>query len=117
MSVRPAKGKKIFGLYEDPFHDFKGRYFKIVPVGEHQYVPVTYRRLNADQRDIADILVRLFSECNLKPKMVIGTPSEARRIIIRMAGQDVTLSRLRNLIRPAGAGVPPGAQGPNPMAL
>ncbi|MED6205078.1 hypothetical protein PIB30_014766 [Stylosanthes scabra] len=140
MSVRPAKRKKIFGLYEDSFNDFKGRYFSIVPVGEHrpfwlslegqgrfpsywsydaglEYVPVIYRRLNADQRDTADILVWLFSERNLKPKTIIGRPSEARRIIIRMAGQDVTISRLRNLIRPAGAGAAPGAQGPNPMAL
>ncbi|MED6181763.1 hypothetical protein PIB30_022363 [Stylosanthes scabra] len=139
MSARPEKGKKIFGLYEDSFHDFKGRYFKIFPVGEHrplwlslegqgrfpsywsfdagvEYVPVTYRRLNADQQDIADILIRLFFERNLKPKMVIGRPSEATRAIIRMAGQDVTLSRLRNLIRPAVAGVASSTQGPNPTA-
>ncbi|MED6159385.1 hypothetical protein PIB30_041863 [Stylosanthes scabra] len=137
MSARPAKGKKIFGLYEDSFHDFKGRYFKIFPVGEHrpfwlnlegqgrfpsywsfnaslEYVPVRYKRLNANQRDVADILVRLFSERNLKPKSVIDIPSEGRNAIVRMAGQDVTLARLRNLLRPAGTGVAPVASGPNP---
>ncbi|MED6208924.1 hypothetical protein PIB30_049696 [Stylosanthes scabra] len=36
MSVRPGKHRKIFGLYEDSFHDFKGRFFKIFPVGEHR---------------------------------------------------------------------------------
>ncbi|MED6121305.1 hypothetical protein PIB30_028928 [Stylosanthes scabra] len=36
MSVRPGKYRKIFALYEDSFHDFKGRYFKIFPVGNHR---------------------------------------------------------------------------------
>ncbi|MED6122902.1 hypothetical protein PIB30_044265 [Stylosanthes scabra] len=36
MSVCPGKYWKIFGLYEDSFHDFKGRFFKIFPVGEHR---------------------------------------------------------------------------------
>ncbi|MED6197573.1 hypothetical protein PIB30_057707 [Stylosanthes scabra] len=36
MSVRPGKHWKISGLYEDSFHDFKGRFFKIFPVGEHR---------------------------------------------------------------------------------
>ncbi|MED6224647.1 hypothetical protein PIB30_086182 [Stylosanthes scabra] len=35
-SVRSGKHRKIFGLYEDSFHDFKGRYFKIFPVGDHR---------------------------------------------------------------------------------
>ncbi|MED6217467.1 hypothetical protein PIB30_018103 [Stylosanthes scabra] len=35
MSVRPGKGRRIFGLYEESFHDFKGRYFKVFPVGDH----------------------------------------------------------------------------------
>ncbi|MED6188128.1 hypothetical protein PIB30_083085 [Stylosanthes scabra] len=36
MSIRPGKHRKIFGLYEDSFHDFKGHFFKIFPVGEHR---------------------------------------------------------------------------------
>ncbi|MED6196708.1 hypothetical protein PIB30_049891 [Stylosanthes scabra] len=28
MSVHPGKYRRIFGLYEESFHDFKGRYFK-----------------------------------------------------------------------------------------
>ncbi|MED6167614.1 hypothetical protein PIB30_004425 [Stylosanthes scabra] len=35
MSVRPGKGRRIFGLYEESFHDFKGRYFKVFSVGDH----------------------------------------------------------------------------------
>ncbi|MED6162274.1 hypothetical protein PIB30_068860 [Stylosanthes scabra] len=122
MSVRPGKYWKIFGLYEDSFHDFKGRFFKIFPVGEHRpfwlslegqgrfppywsrdagmdYVPVTYKGLNADQKDTADILVKLFSERNLKPKTVLSNPSEAREAIVDMVGKEVTLERLRRLIR------------------
>ncbi|MED6219033.1 hypothetical protein PIB30_032164 [Stylosanthes scabra] len=80
MSVHPGKHRKIFGLYEDSFHDLKGRFFKIFPVGEHRhfwlslegqgrfppywsrdagmdYVPVTYKGLNSDQKDTADILL------------------------------------------------------------
>ncbi|MED6205463.1 hypothetical protein PIB30_017885 [Stylosanthes scabra] len=61
--------QRIFGLYEESFHDFKGRYFKVFPVGDHppfwltlerdagrfpsywskdaglNYTPVTYRSL------------------------------------------------------------------------
>ncbi|MED6194225.1 hypothetical protein PIB30_026486 [Stylosanthes scabra] len=86
MSVRPGKGRKIFGLYEESFHDFKGWYFKVFPVGDHRpfwltlerdagrfpsywskdagvnYVPVSYRKLNEEQRDTADVLLWLFSK-------------------------------------------------------
>ncbi|MED6223006.1 hypothetical protein PIB30_069842 [Stylosanthes scabra] len=137
MSVRPGKHRKIFGLYEDSFHDFKGRFFKIFPVGEHRpfwlslegqgrfppywsrdagmdYVPVTYKGLNADQKDIADILVKLFSERNLKPKTVLSNPSEAREAIADMAGKEVTLERLRRLIRPDSSQNVPAVSAPAP---
>ncbi|MED6222830.1 hypothetical protein PIB30_068274 [Stylosanthes scabra] len=126
MSVRPGKYRMIFLLYEDSFHDFKGRFFKIFPVGKHRpfwlslegqgrfppywsrdagmdYVPVTYKGLNADQKDTADILVKLFSERNFKPKTVLSNPSEAREAIVDMAGKEVTLECLRRLIRPGSS--------------
>ncbi|MED6151573.1 hypothetical protein PIB30_083784 [Stylosanthes scabra] len=126
MSVRPGKHRKIFGLYEDSFHDFKGCLFKIFPVGKHRpfwlslegqgrfprywsrdagmdYVPVTYKGLNADQKDTADILVKLFSERNLKPKTISSNPSEAREAIVDMAGKEVTLERLCPLIHPGAS--------------
>ncbi|MED6131375.1 hypothetical protein PIB30_008964 [Stylosanthes scabra] len=126
MSVRPGKYRKIFGLYEDSFHDFKGHFFKIFPISKHRpfwlslegqgrfppywsldggmdYVPVTYKTLNADQKDTADILVKLFFERNLKPKTVLSNPSEAREAIVDMAGKEVTLERLRRLIRPGSS--------------
>ncbi|MED6118547.1 hypothetical protein PIB30_003763 [Stylosanthes scabra] len=91
MSVRPAKGKKIFGLYEDSFHGFKGLYFKIVPVGNHRpfwlslegdgvgfdVAPVTYEGLRAEQRDTVDVLTALFAERNLRPKPLLSHPEEA----------------------------------------
>ncbi|MED6196501.1 hypothetical protein PIB30_048104 [Stylosanthes scabra] len=139
MSVRPGKYRKIFGLYEDSFHDFKGRFFKIFPVSEHrpfwlslegqgrfppywsrdagmEYVPVTYKGLNADQ-DTADILVKLFSEQNLKPKSILGSPSEAREAIVEMAGNEVTLERLRRLIRPSPSVSTPTASIPIPSSF
>ncbi|MED6186614.1 hypothetical protein PIB30_068400 [Stylosanthes scabra] len=137
MSVRPGKYRKIFGLYEDSFHDFKGRFFKIFPVGEHHpfwlslegqgrfppywswdagmdYVSVTYKGINADQKDTADILVKLFFERNLKPKTVLSNPSEARDAIVDMAGKEVTLERLRRLIRPGSSQTVPAVSVPVP---
>ncbi|MED6169334.1 hypothetical protein PIB30_020467 [Stylosanthes scabra] len=84
MSVRPTKNRKIFGLYEDSFHGFKGWYFKIIPVGNHRpfwlslegdgrfpsywtdmagfdVAPVTYEGLRAEQTEIVDVLTTLFS--------------------------------------------------------
>ncbi|MED6109551.1 hypothetical protein PIB30_034861 [Stylosanthes scabra] len=85
ISVRPTKGRKIFGLYEDSFHGFKVRYFKIIPVGDHRpfwlslegdgrfppywtdragfdVAPVTYEGLRAEQRETVNVLTTLFSE-------------------------------------------------------
>ncbi|MED6135019.1 hypothetical protein PIB30_042342 [Stylosanthes scabra] len=139
MSVRPGKHRKIFGLYEDSFHDFKGHFFKIFPVGEHRpfwlslegqgrfppywsrdacmdYVLVTYKGLNADQKYTADILVRFFSKRNLKPKTVLSNPSEAREAIVGMAGKEVTLERLRRLIRLCSSRSVPAVSVPAPGA-
>ncbi|MED6149036.1 hypothetical protein PIB30_058677 [Stylosanthes scabra] len=137
MSVRLGKYRKIFLLYEYSFHDFKGRFFKIFPIGEHRpfwlslegqgrflpywswdagmdYVLVTYKGLNADQKDKADILVKLFSERNLKPKTILSNPSEAREAIVDMAGKEVTLERLHRLIRPGSSQSVPAISVPAP---
>ncbi|MED6220421.1 hypothetical protein PIB30_044665 [Stylosanthes scabra] len=126
MPVRPTKHRKIFTLYEDFFHDFKGRYFKIFAVGNHRpfwlslegdglfppywsdqagfdIAPVKYEGLNADKRDTAEILTVLFSKNNLSSKSLLSSPEESRKAIVKMAGNDATLSRLRRLIRPAPA--------------
>ncbi|MED6190203.1 hypothetical protein PIB30_103494 [Stylosanthes scabra] len=124
--ICPLGRGSIVALYEDSFHDFKGRYFKIFPVGDHRpfwlslegdgrfppywsdqagfdIVPATYQRLNADQRDTAIILVHLFAQNNLNPKFLMNNSDEARKDVVEMAGNDVTLARLRRLIRPAPA--------------
>ncbi|MED6216740.1 hypothetical protein PIB30_010775 [Stylosanthes scabra] len=102
MSVRPTKYRKIFGLFEDSFHDFKGRYFKILPVGTHRsfwlsfegdgrfssywidragfdVAPVTYKGLRDHQKETVDVLTSLFSRNNLVPKVLLGRPEDARR--------------------------------------
>ncbi|MED6191674.1 hypothetical protein PIB30_002481 [Stylosanthes scabra] len=110
ISVRPGKYRRIFGLYEESFHGFKGRYFKVFPIGDHppfwlilerdagrfpsywskdaglNYTPVTYKRLNEEQRDTTDILLWLFSKRFLKPKAVLGNSERAREEILKMAG-------------------------------
>ncbi|MED6197624.1 hypothetical protein PIB30_058285 [Stylosanthes scabra] len=96
MSVRPSKNRKIFGLHEYSFHDFKCRFFKILPVGDHRPFLLSLE----GGTSTADIFALLFLERNLKPKSVIGKPSEAWESIVKMAGNDVTLARLRNLLRP-----------------
>ncbi|MED6145241.1 hypothetical protein PIB30_023348 [Stylosanthes scabra] len=132
MSMRPSKYRKIFGLFEDSFHDFKGRYFKILPVGEHRpfwlslegegrfpsywtdragfdVAPVTYKGLRAEQKNTVDILTALFAKNNLASKALLGRPEEARRGVVSMAGNNVTLNCLRGLVCPspsAGAAVP-----------
>ncbi|MED6180152.1 hypothetical protein PIB30_007663 [Stylosanthes scabra] len=123
MSVRPGKGRRIFSLYEESFHDFKGRYFKVFPVGDHppfwltlerdasrfpsylskdagvNYVPVSYRKLNEEQRDTADVLLWLFSKRCLKPKAILGHSDRARKTIVKMAGKNTTLSKLRQVMQ------------------
>ncbi|MED6194339.1 hypothetical protein PIB30_027597 [Stylosanthes scabra] len=122
MPVCPGKKRRIFGLYEESFHDFKGRYFKVFPVGDHppfwltlerdagrfpsywskdaglNYTPVSYRTLNDEQRDTADILFWLFSKRPLKPKAVLGNPERARKAIVKMAGRNKTLAELRRVM-------------------
>ncbi|MED6204709.1 hypothetical protein PIB30_011389 [Stylosanthes scabra] len=140
MSVRPTKYRKIFGLFEDSFHDFKGRYIKILPVGTHRpfwlslegdgrfpsywtdsagfdVAPVTYKGLRAHQKETVDVLTALFAKNNLAPKVLLGRPEDARKdvgmksfiCLCDHSGNDVTLNRLRGLVRPSpfvGAAIP-----------
>ncbi|MED6148320.1 hypothetical protein PIB30_052047 [Stylosanthes scabra] len=126
MSIRPTKHRKIFTLYEDSFHDFKGRYFKIFAIGDHRpfwlslegdglfppywsdqagfdIAPVKYDGLNVDKRNTTDILTFFFSKNNLSSKSLLNRPEESRKAIAKMVGNDVTLARLRRLVRPAPA--------------
>ncbi|MED6135257.1 hypothetical protein PIB30_044693 [Stylosanthes scabra] len=71
---------------------------------QQEHLNLTPHGLNADQKDIADILVFLFSKHNLDPKSILGRPEDARRAIVRMVGNDVTFPCLRRLFRPSLAG-------------
>ncbi|MED6107522.1 hypothetical protein PIB30_014816 [Stylosanthes scabra] len=59
------------------------------------YIPVSYRKLNEEQRDTADILLWLFSKQNLSPKVILGNPERAKKSVVRMAGKNKTLASLR----------------------
>ncbi|MED6124913.1 hypothetical protein PIB30_063409 [Stylosanthes scabra] len=76
MSVRPTKNRKIFTLYEDSFHDFKGR-----DQAGFDIAPVKYEGLNADKKDTADIFTFLFSKNNLSSKSLLGSPEESWKAI------------------------------------
>ncbi|MED6160843.1 hypothetical protein PIB30_055108 [Stylosanthes scabra] len=116
-------GDRVFGVASgsrDSFHDFKGRYFKIFPVGDHrpfwlslegdgrfppywsdqadfEIVPATYQRLNADQRDTADILVHLFAQNNLNPKFLMNNSDEARKASLPSPSTAVPLGGARSV--------------------
>ncbi|MED6205862.1 hypothetical protein PIB30_021654 [Stylosanthes scabra] len=101
----------------------KKGYMSVFPVGDHplfwltlerdvgrfpsywskdaglNYVPVSYKRLNDEQRDTADILLWLFSKRFLKPKAVLGNPERAREEILNMAGGKKSLALLRQAMQ------------------
>ncbi|MED6145004.1 hypothetical protein PIB30_020817 [Stylosanthes scabra] len=132
LQLPPSKHQKIFGLFEDSFHDFKGRFFKILPLGDHRpfwlslegdgrfpsywidragfdVAQVTYKGLRVHQRETVDVLTTLFAQNILAPKVLLGRPEDARRDVVSMAENNVTLNRLRGLVRPpssTGAAVP-----------
>ncbi|MED6133062.1 hypothetical protein PIB30_024896 [Stylosanthes scabra] len=110
----------------------EGRYFKIFPVGEHRpfwlslegegrfpsywtdragfdVAPVTYKGLRVEQKDMVDILIALFAKNNLAPKALLGRLEEARKEVVTMAGNNVSLNRLRGLVRrsPSASAVVP----------
>ncbi|MED6109329.1 hypothetical protein PIB30_032440 [Stylosanthes scabra] len=113
-----------FGV-QVPFTDFQQRLLNRASVAPLELHPNAWssircfelvteeRRLKADQRDTADILIHLFSKNNLAPKFLLGNSEEARRVILEMAGNDVTLARLHNLLRPPPARVVPTTLGPS----
>ncbi|MED6181323.1 hypothetical protein PIB30_018261 [Stylosanthes scabra] len=88
MSVRPGKGRRIFG----DAGRFPSYWSKDAGVN---YVPVSYKRLNDDQRDTADILLWLFSKQNLSPKALLGNPERSRKSVVKMSGKNKTLANLR----------------------
>ncbi|MED6135769.1 hypothetical protein PIB30_049659 [Stylosanthes scabra] len=103
MSVKPTKKRKIFGLFEDSFRDFKGDgWFPSYWTDKAGFnvALVTYKGLRANQKDTTDILTLLFAKNNLSPKSILGNPEEARKEIVKMARNDVTLTGLRHLLRP-----------------
>ncbi|MED6160223.1 hypothetical protein PIB30_049315 [Stylosanthes scabra] len=74
--------------------------------------PVKYDGLNVDKRDTADILTFLFSKNNLSSKSLLNSSEESRKAIAKMTGNNVTLARLRRLVRP-----PPAKSLPSSSAI
>ncbi|MED6123847.1 hypothetical protein PIB30_053374 [Stylosanthes scabra] len=96
MSVGPGKYRRIFGLYEESFHDFKGRYFKVFPVGDH---PPFWLTLERDAGRFPSYWSKdaglNYVPQNLRPKAILGNPERARATIAKMAEKNKTLANLR----------------------
>ncbi|MED6161140.1 hypothetical protein PIB30_057932 [Stylosanthes scabra] len=102
MSVRSGKYRRIFGLF---------LFYWIFNAGLN-YIPMMYKRLNVDQRDTADVLLWLFSKRRLKEKAVLGDYERAKRVIVKTAGHNTTLARLRVIMQSN----PQGLRAPSPLA-
>ncbi|MED6208692.1 hypothetical protein PIB30_047677 [Stylosanthes scabra] len=100
MSVRPGKNRRIFGLYEESFHDFKGRYFKVFPEGDH---PPFWLTLEGDAGRFPSYWSK-DAGVNYVPSAVLGNPELARATIVKMAGKNKTLANLRRamILNPQG---------------
>ncbi|QHN82968.1 uncharacterized protein DS421_20g700490 [Arachis hypogaea] len=123
MSFRAQQGRRIFGLFEDSFHGFKSTFFKVRPIEGHQpfwltaegerriptywsfgagsdyLIKISYDWLSLEDRNIADILLAIFAEKNLNPRMVMGDREAGRSYVVSMAGGKKTLADLMNLIQ------------------
>ncbi|MED6184711.1 hypothetical protein PIB30_050141 [Stylosanthes scabra] len=103
MSFRPGKYRRIFDLYEKSFHDFKGRYFKVFPVGDHPPFWLTLERdagrFPSYWSKDAGLNYVPVSKCFLKPKAVLGNPERAREEILNMAGRKKSLALLRQAMQ------------------
>ncbi|MED6217555.1 hypothetical protein PIB30_018949 [Stylosanthes scabra] len=97
MSVRPGKYRRIFGLYEESFHDFEGRYFKLFPVGNH---PPFWLTLERDAGRFPSYWSKDAGLNYVPPKAVLGNPERAREAILEMAGGKKSLALLRRAMQP-----------------
>jgi len=105
MSFRSAQGRRIFGLFEDSYHGFKDKYFKVRPVkgchpfwlslegarliptywsfgaGSNAFVKVSYKGMSAVDRKIADVLLAIFGRNHVNPHFLMGDREAGRNYI------------------------------------
>ena len=105
MSFRAQQGRRIFGLFEDSYHGFKSTFFKVRPIEGHQpfwltakgerWIPtywsfrarsdylikISYDWLSPEDRNIVDILLAIFGERNLNPRMDMGDREAGRSYV------------------------------------
>ncbi|XP_052113387.1 uncharacterized protein LOC127744821 [Arachis duranensis] len=105
MSFRSAQGRKIFGLFEDSYHGFKDKYFKVRPAkgrhpfwlslegvrliptywsfgaGSNTFIKVTYRGMSAVDKQIAEVLMAVFGRNQVNPHLLMGDRESGRDYI------------------------------------
>ncbi|XP_072085862.1 uncharacterized protein [Arachis hypogaea] len=120
LSFRAAQGRKIFSLFEDSYHGFKDKYFKVRPVkgrhpfwlslegerliqtywsfgaGSNPFVKVSYKRLSAVDKNIANVLLAIFEKNHVNPHLLMGEREAGRSYILEMSA---TVTGLENLMK------------------
>ncbi|XP_020961221.1 uncharacterized protein LOC110263781 [Arachis ipaensis] len=120
FSFRSAQGRRIFGLFEDSYHGFKDKYFKVrlvkgrhpfwlslegerlIPTywsfgaGSNSFIKVTYKRLSPVDKQIADVLSAIFEKNPVNPHLLMGEREVARSYILEMSA---TVTGLENLMK------------------
>ncbi|XP_057761534.1 uncharacterized protein LOC130981825 [Arachis stenosperma] len=122
MSFRSAQGRRIFGLFEDSYHGFKDKYFKVRPVkgrhpfwlslegarliptywsfgaGSNAFVKVSYKGMSAVDRKIADVLLAIFGRNHVNPHLLMGDREAGRNYICEKSLLALSFSFLLFLI-------------------
>ncbi|QHO23051.1 uncharacterized protein DS421_12g360290 [Arachis hypogaea] len=118
MSFRSAQGRMIFGLFEDSYHGFKDKYFKVrlvkgrhpfwlslegerlIPTywnfgaGSNTFIKVTYKGMSAVDRNVADVLLAVFGRNHVNPHLLMGVREVARNYILEMSASVTGLEGL-----------------------
>ena len=105
MSFRAAQGRKIFDLFEDSYHGFKDKYFKVRPAkghhpfwlslegvrliptywsfgaGANSFIKVVYKNMSAVDQQIAEVLNAVFGKNPVNPHLLMGDRESGRNYI------------------------------------
>ncbi|QHO02484.1 uncharacterized protein DS421_13g424230 [Arachis hypogaea] len=125
MSFRTAQGRRIFGTFEDSFHGFKDKFFKVRPAegvhlfwltlegerqiptywsfgaGSNAFTKITYKGLTWRDKNIADVLLTIFNKNNINPHLLMGDWEMGRGYIVDMAAGHTGLEDLMSQFLPS----------------
>ncbi|XP_072059967.1 uncharacterized protein [Arachis hypogaea] len=97
FKVRPIEGHQLFWLTTEGERRIP-TYWSFGARSDY-LIKISYDWLSPEDHNIADILLVIFGERNLNPRMVIGDREAGRSYVVSMAGGKKTLADLMNLIQ------------------